>query len=135
MERKVLNSEESFYEFPDGILEINKKSNLVYINMQGNVYIAKEVIKSITHNLNSVNYVINYYDIKNNEKILKLNIEKSLDSGKIGYISNNKDLEIIPLINILNIKENNVIYFTLEDIDTLINYKLEETSFKRKTYF
>ena len=96
MERKVLNSEESFYEFPDGILEINKKSNLVYINMQGNVYIAKEVIKSITHNLNSVNYVINYYDIKNNEKILKLNIEKSLDSGKIGYISNNKDLEIIP---------------------------------------
>ena len=135
MERKVLNSEESFYEFPDGILEINKKSNLVYINMQGNVYIAKEVIKSITHNLNSVNYVINYYDIKNNEKILKLNIEKSLDSGKIGYISNNKDLEIIPLINILNIKENNVVHFTLEDIDTLINYKLEETSFKRKTYF
>ena len=135
MERKVLNFEESFYEFPDGILEINKKSNLVYINMQGNVYIAKEVIKSITHNLNSVNYVINYYDIKNNEKILKLNIEKSLDSGKIGYVSNNKDLEIIPLINILNIKENNVVHFTLEDIDTLINYKLEETSSKRKTYF
>lgn len=135
MEEKILNSEESFYEFPNGILEINKKSNLVYINMQGNIYIAKEVIKSITHNLNNINYVINYYDIKNNEKILKLNIEKSLDSGKIGYISNNKDLEIIPLINILNIKENNVVCFTLEDIDTLINYKLEETSSKRKTYF
>lgn len=135
MEEKILNSEESFYEFPNGILEINKKSNLVYINMQGNIYIAKEVTKSITHNLNNINYVINYYDIKNNENVLKLNIEKSLDSGKIGYISNNKDLEIIPLINILNIKENNVVCFTLEDIDTLINYKLEETSSKRKTYF
>ena len=135
MERKVLSAEESFYEFPDGILEINKKSNLVYINMQGNVYVAKEVIKSVEHNLDNVNYIINYYDIKNNEKLLKLNIEKSLDSGKIDYISNNKDLEIIPLINILNIKENNVVYFSAKDVDTLIKYKLEEKSFKRKTYF
>ena len=135
MERKVLSAEESFYEFPDGILEINKKSNLVYINMQGIVYVAKEVIKSVEHNLDNVNYIINYYDIKNNEKLLKLNIEKSLDSGKIDYISNNKDLEIIPLINILNIKENNVVYFSAKDVDTLIKYKLEEKSFKRKTYF
>ena len=103
--------------------------------MQGNVYVAKEVIKSVEHNLDNVNYIINYYDIKNNEKLLKLNIEKSLDSGKIDYISNNKDLEIIPLINILNIKENNVVYFSAKDVDTLIKYKLEEKSFKRKTYF
>ena len=46
-----------------------------------------------------------------------------------------KDLEIIPLINILNIKENNVVYFSAKDVDTLIKYKLEEKSFKRKTYF
>ena len=135
MEAKILKSEESFYEFPDGILEITKKSNLVYINMQDNVYIAKEVIKSVLHHEDKIDYIINYYDVKNNEKILKLSIEKSLDSAKLGCISNHKDLKIIPLTNILNIRESSVVYYTLEDIDTLINFKEEKASFAKKTYF
>lgn len=136
MEEKVLMDFESFAEFPNGILKVEKNSNLVYIKKDNDNFVARELIKSVDSDGLKATYLISYYDITNNKYILTLEFVKALDD-KFSFVNldSNYNIQIIPLSKILKLKTNSVSYLYLDDITQLVNFKEEDSKDKRKTYF
>jgi len=136
MEEKNLRDFESFNEFPNGILKVEKNSNLVYIEKNNNNFVARELIESANSDGLKATYLISYYDVINNKYILTLEFTKTLDD-KFSFvdIKNNSNKQIIPLCKILKLRNDSSSCLDLEDITHLINFKEEDSKQKRNHYF
>lgn len=119
----VLRNYETFEEIPNALLEVKESSNLMYVRIGRLVFIAREFVDKVISDNDIIKYKVSYYNVKNNENILTVNI-KRVDS-KIELIEKRDDVNIIPLKDILNINQNRVIYLTKQDVDTIINSRDE----------
>jgi len=123
MEEIVLRNYETFEEIPNALLEVKESSNLMYVRIGRLVFIAREFVDNIIFDNDSVKYEVSYHNVKNNENILTLNIKRT--DFEVGLTEKRDDIDIIPLKNILNVKENNVIYLTNQDVNNLIGFRDE----------
>ena len=136
MSTKILKDFETFEEFPDGVLEINSNTNLVYIEKENETFIAREILKKMSGDNSNLEYELKYKDVINNNVILTAEIKKENEETVISYPKEPfKVYQIIHLNEILNIKENNPYYLSLEDIMNLYSFKEQEPTEKRKYYF
>lgn len=134
MEEIVLLDFETFEEIPHGLLLVNEKTNIMYIKIKNEVFIAREFLDSVLGDNTKISYVVNYYDVRDNKNILTLNIIKNIDDD-INILGENSNIQIIPLNDILNVKNNSETYLTLSDIEQIIKFKEESSKEKRKSYF
>ena len=123
MEKFILGSYDTFEEIPEGNLLVKENSNLRYVRIGRNTFIAREFIDSVIADNNNSTYILSYYNVKNNEKLLTLEIQKSIVDDKIIMTNKRADVNVIPLSEILNIKNSHVAILCLEDIDNLIGFK------------
>ena len=136
MHKKILKDFETFEEFPDGVLEINNNTNLVYIQKGTETFIAREFLKKLSGDNSSIEYELKYKDVIDNKVRLTAEIKKENGKTVINYPKEPfKVYQVIHLNEILNIKENNSYYLSLEDIISLCSFKEEESKEKRKYYF
>jgi len=136
MHKKILKDFETFEEFPDGVLEINNNTNLVYIQKGTETFIAREFLKKLFEDNSSIEYELKYKDVIDNKVRLTAEIKKENGKTVINYPKEPfKVYQVIHLNEILNIKENNSYYLSLEDIISLCSFKEEESKEKRKYYF
>jgi len=136
MHKKILKDFETFEEFPDGVLEINNNTNLVYIQKGTETFIAREFLKKLSGDNSSIEYELKYKDVIDNKVRLTAEIKKENGKTVINYPKEPfKVYQVIHLNEILNIKENNSYYLSLEDIISLCSFKEEELKEKRKYYF
>lgn len=133
MEELILRNYESFNENPLGVLLVKKNSNLMYLRIARNAFIVREFIDNIISDNDSVKYVISYYNVKNSEKVLTLTIEKTLSSNEIKTSDKKEYINIIPLSEILNIKDDKITTLCMEDIDNIVNFKEEFIPDKKKS--
>lgn len=133
MEELILRNYESFTENPLGVLLVKENSNLMYLRIARKAFVVREFIDNIVSDNDNIKYVICYYDVKNNEKVLTLSLERSLFSGEIKKSNKREDMNIIPLSKILNIKDNERTILSMEDIDNIINFKEEYIPGKKKS--
>ena len=126
MEDNILIDFETFYEFPDKYLCINNKSNYYYIKKDDNVSIAIRSIESISTDGKETTIIIDYYSVLDGKLVLRT---KSIDSQS-GIVKEMNGAEVISLSEILNIKNDDSYYLSIEDINTLIGFKEENA----KTY-
>lgn len=134
MEENVLKDFETFNEFPDKCLKVNKKSDYYFVRKLNDDFIAKKKLDSMlvldvlgNQKLLKEN---SYYDINTGKIILNTKSISNIDGSNEEFLSIEKKVNIICLSSILNIDENGVYYLTQEDLKTLINFN-EENS---KTY-
>ena len=125
MEKLVLRDYETFSEIPNGVLLVKNNSNVMYVRIARKAYIAREFIDKILTDDKNSTYMISYYNVKNNEKILTLEIEKNISNGNIEKTNQREDVDIIPLSEILNLKQNRIEFICLDDIDNLVDFKSE----------
>lgn len=123
MEKIVLRNYETFEEIPDALLEVKPSCNLMYVRIGRLVFIAREFVDKVISDNDSIKYKVSYYNVKNNENILTISIKKV--DNEIELNEKREDVDIIPLQNILNIKQNNVVYLTEQDIENLTNFRDE----------
>ena len=136
MQEKVLKDFETFEEFPNAVLEIKPNTNLVYIEKGNEAFIAREVLKKLSSDNSNVEYELKYKDVINNKIRLTAEIRKENGTTVIDYPKEpHKVHQIIHLDEILKIKENSFYYFTLEDVQNLESFKMQEPTEKRKYYF
>lgn len=134
MEEKGLKTFETFEEFPNKFLIVDKNTNCYYIKTKKEDFVATRKIDSATIEkvdgidriviLESYNNIIDGSFILNNKRIY------SLDKKLVSDI----EFEITPLSRILNIKSNNKYYLSLDDVYELINFKEEDPKTYKKTY-
>lgn len=65
------------------------------------------------------------------KKILTLEIDSSLSNYELKKINKREDVDIIPLSKVLNIVGNDVSFVSLEDVETITNFKGEYSSGKK----
>lgn len=136
MDAKILKDFETFEEFPDGVLEVKNNTNLVYIQKGTETFVAREFLKKVSGDNSNLEYELKYKDVVDNRVKLTAEIIKTTDKTVISYPKEPfKIYQLIHLNEILNIKENNPYYLTLEDIINLCSFKEEEPTEKRKYYF
>lgn len=119
----MLRNYETFEEIPDGLLEVKETSNLMYVRIDRLVFIAREFVDKVISDNDSIKYKVSYYNVKDNENILTVNIKRV--DAKIELSEKRDDIDIVPLKNILNIKQNNVIYLTKQDVDSITAFRDE----------
>lgn len=129
MEEIVLRNYETFEEIPNALLEVKSSCNLMYIRIGSAAFIAREFVDNVISENDSIKYKVSYYNVKNNENILTLSIKK-VDT-EIELKGKREDVNIIPLQNILNLKQNNIVYLTEQDIDDITNFRDEYISGKK----
>lgn len=134
MEEMILLDFETFEEIPNGLLLVNEKTNLMYIKIDNDVFVAREFLDSVSGDNTKISYVVSYRDVQNNKNVLTLNVTKNIDDN-INILEENPNLQIIPLNIILNIKGDSETYLNLEDVKQLINFKEQVSKEKRKYYF
>ena len=125
MNELLWRSYETFSEIPEARLLVTPNSNLMYIRIGRCAFIAIEFVDSIINENASIIYKISYLNVKNHEKILKLEIIKSFENNEIKVLNKREDVEIIPLSKILNIKGNGVSILSQSDVDELLHFKEE----------
>lgn len=134
MEENVLKDFETFNEFPDKYLKVNKSSNCYLVNKNGKKFITKKILDSVTIleilGSQKILTVRSYYDINNGELILNTKSISNVDGINEEFLEKEENVEVNSLSNILNIDENGVYYLLKEDIDSLVNFKEENA----KTY-
>lgn len=143
MEENVLKDYETFSEFPDNYLKVNKNSNYYLIKIRRESFITKKMIDSVeVLEILGVKKLLtqkSYYDVNDGELVFHTRVISNLDGSDKEFIDVEKYIEITPLSSILNISENGVYYLTSEDIEPLVTYKEEgakEYGLKpRKNYF
>ena len=123
MEEVILRNYETFEEIPNALLEVKESSNLMYVRIGRFAFVAREFVDKVISENDTIKYKVSYYNVKNNENILTVNIKKV--ESEIELIEKRKDINIIPLKNILNIKNNRVIYLTKQDVDDIIDFSDE----------
>lgn len=134
MEENVLKDFETFNEFPDKYLKVNKSSNCYLVNKNGKKFITKKILDSVTIleilGSQKILTVRSYYDINNGELILNTKSISNVDGINEEFLEKEENVEIDSLSNILNIDENGIYYLLKEDIDKIVNFKEESA----KTY-
>lgn len=134
MDEIYLKQEETFFEYPDKYLKIKSNSNLYYIEIDGNKFVARSNIDSLESTLDSnVNILTqSFYSVLDGMKVLSC--KKVILNNKV-VASTKSDVKIIRLSKILNLTGNSVVDFSLDDINTLLNFKEEKAKQYRKFYF
>ena len=143
MEENVLKDYETFSEFPDKYLKVNKNSNYYLIKIRRESFITKKMIDSVeVLEILGVKKLLtqkSYYDVNDGELVFHTRVISNLDGSDKEFIDVEKYIEITPLSSTLNISENGVYYLTSEDIEPLVTYKEEGTKEyglkPRKNYF
>ena len=134
MEENVLKDFETFNEFPEKYLKVNKSSNCYLVNKNGKKFITKKILDSVTIleilGSQKILTVRSYYDINNGELILNTKSISNVDGINEEFLEKEENVEVNSLCDILNIDENGVYYLLKEDIDSLVNFKEENA----KTY-
>ena len=134
MEENVLKDFETFNEFPEKYLKVNKSSNCYLVNKNGKKFITKKILDSVTVleilGSQKILTVRSYYDINNGELILNTKSISNVDGINEEFLEKEENVEIDSLSNILNIDENGSYYLLKEDIDKIVNFKEESA----KTY-
>ncbi len=134
MKENVLKDFETFNEFPDKYLKVNKSSNCYLVNKNGKKFITKKILDSVTIleilGSQKILTVRSYYDINNGELILNTKSISNVDGINEEFLEKEENVEIDSLSNILNIDENGSYYLLKEDIDKIVNFKEESA----KTY-
>lgn len=125
MDSLILRTYETFDEIPEANLLVNQNSNLMYVRIGRNVFIAREFIDKIIFDNSSVIYTINYLNVKQKEIVLTLEIKKDIHNGNNIITNKRADMEIIPLNEILQINGTSTLLLNLEDVDNLINFNGE----------
>lgn len=134
MDEIYLKQEETFFEYPDKYLRIKSNSNLYYIEIDDNKFVARSNIDSLESTLDSnVNILTqSFYSVLDGMKVLSC--KKVILNNKV-VASTKSDVKIIRLSKILNLTGNSVVDFSLDDINTLLNFKEEKAKQYRKFYF
>ncbi len=134
MDEIYLKQEETFFEYPDKYLKIKSNSNLYYIEIDGNKFVARSNIDSLESTLDSnVNILTqSFYSVLDGMKVLSC--KKVILNNKV-VASTKSDVKIIRLSKILNLTGNSVVEFSLDDINTLLDFKEEKAKQYRKFYF
>lgn len=134
MNEIYLKQEETFFEYPDKYLRIKSNSNLYYIEIDDNKFVARSNIDSLESTLDSnVNILTqSFYSVLDGMKVLSC--KKVILNNKV-VASTKSDVKIIRLSKILNLTGNSVVDFSLDDINTLLNFKEEKAKQYRKFYF
>lgn len=132
MEAIVLKNYETFDEFPNGLLVVKENSNLMYVRVGRRTFIAREFINCIEFESGYIKCIVSYFNVKNNENILTIDTKKSIREKSVEILSQLKNIDIIPLNSVLNIKQNKVTYLGLQDINNIVDFK-EEFIYGKKT--
>ena len=66
MEEIVLKNYETFDEIPNGLLQVKENSNLMYVRIGKNSFIAREFIDSIEFEDEYIKYIVSYFNVTNN---------------------------------------------------------------------
>lgn len=136
MEKNVLRDFDTFEEFPDKNLLVDRNSNAFYIKKQDKYFIARRNVDSLTfvdyNSKDVIRYENSYYDVINGECILNLTILESLNNSE-SYMLIDDDCEISYLPERLNIKGNSKYYFSLDDVKVLTNYDNDKKVYKVNT--
>lgn len=134
MDEIYLKEEETFFEYPDKYLRIKSNSNLYYIEIDGNKFVARSNIDSLESTLDSnVNILTqSFYSVLDGMKVLSC--KKVILNNKV-VASTKSNVKIIRLSKILNLTGNSVVEFSLDDINTLLDFKEEKAKQYRKFYF
>lgn len=123
MEEFVLKDYESFDEFPEKKLLVDKRSNAFYIKKQNEIFIARQNIDSLTlegyGDKIAIKYKKSYYNIKNGEFILSLTSLESIKDRKEYMLNLEDDCKIVSLNSVLDIKDEEKSYYSIEDIDII----------------
>ena len=134
MAENVLKDLETFDEFPEKVLLINKNSDYYYVNKDGKNYVTEKNIDLITNievsEEDKIFVKSSYYSVLDGTLICKTEFISDIDGKTKDFIKSADNIEIIRLNKILNINENGVSYLTKEDIEIIMNYKEESA----KTY-
>ena len=125
MEEIILKNYETFYEIPNALLLVKHNSNLMYVRVGRNCFIAREFIDSVEFENEYIKYVVSYFNVKDNENILTLNIKRNVNDQSIQMSNQTKNIDIVPLKDILNIKYNKATYLSLQDINNIVDFKGE----------
>lgn len=134
MDEIYLKQEETFFEYPDKYLRIKSNSNLYYIEIDDNKFVARSNIDSLESTLDSnVNILTqSFYSVLDGMKVLSC--KRVILNNKV-VASTKSDVKIIRLSKILNLTGNSVVEFSLDDINTLLDFKEEKAKQYRKFYF
>lgn len=122
MDELLLRSYETFSEIPDGKLVVTEKSNLMYVRIGRFAFIAREFVDSIINEKSNTIYKISYMNVKNHEKILDMEI---MIGEEKKVLNKKEDIEITPLSKLLKVKGNRCALLSLNDIDSLLEFKEE----------
>ena len=127
MEENVLKDFETFNEFPNKYIKVNKSSNYYLVNKNGEKFVTKEMLDSITLfevlGNEKILTVKNYYDINNGNLILNTQSISSVDGNNEEFLENKDKIEIYSLGLILNVGENGVYCLEKDDIEAIVNFK------------
>lgn len=143
MGENVLKDFETFNEFPDKYLKVNKNSNCYLVNKNWEKFVAKRILESVTIleilGNQKILTVRSYYDINNGEVVLNTKSISDSDGRNEEFLEMEENIEINSLRSILNIGENGVYYLEQQDIAVLVNFKKENAKTyglkPRKCYF
>ena len=131
MEENVLKDFETFEEFPDKYLKVSKDSNYYYIKKDNIACIARRNIDLISSNGIDTTVFLSYYSVLDGHLVSKTRITNKtriLDGANI-----------ISLSEIFNIDNNDSYKLTKEDVDTLTDFKEENSKnyskLPKKYYF
>ena len=120
MDKRVLMDFETFDEFPDKYLCVNKDSSYYFIRKENETFVAKRNIELISSNGYDDTYIIfGYYNVLDGSLVFKT---------KIINKNNKKTIEdcgaqVFLLSKILNIKNNSSPYLSKEDIENIVALK------------
>ena len=134
MEKNVLKDFQTFDEFPEKYLLIDDKSNVFYVKVQDECFITRRrinYVSSIGTDCDILKYKNSYYNILNGECVVKLSFLKSLKEDNDFVLAAEGEIKILPLSDILNLKNNKKYYLNREDIELLVNFEKENNVYKK----
>ena len=118
-----LRQYETFEEFPDAVLRIDKSSECYWVENCGKKYIAWEkndVIETLDEKGEKIRYIMGYYNILDGKKIAIIEIITHREK----VISKTKNIRVYPLNKVLNIKGNSFYEFTKTNTKEISNLKI-----------
>ncbi len=127
MEENALKDFETLNEFTEKYLKVNKSSNCYLVSKNGEKFVTKKVLDSVTIleilGSKKILTVRSYYDINNGDLILNTKSISNNEGFSEEFLEKEENVEINSLSSILNLDENGVYYLTQQDIENIVNFK------------